>query len=174
MSILFLLLLTLIGVTSMNTSVLQERMAGNIRDIEVALQAGETSLRYGESQMAPFEANPQSVCTEFDPLFPGPGIIDPNGFWPTGSVQLNLPSWWTANGIDLQQDGSTKQVPEAWEDPRHVVEKLERVFESASSLDQDAYGSVPSTVFLRITARGIGATGATESILRSVFRLQCA
>jgi len=169
MSILFLLLLTLIGVTSMNTSVLQERMAGNIRDVDVALQAAETSLRYGESQLAVFEASPAVVCENPPP--PGAGA-DPNGIWPTGAVQLNMPSWWNANGIDLEQDGATKQVAEAWEDPRHVVEFLQKVPESAVPLD-DQYGGKNETLHLRITARGIGSTGATETLLRSIFKIHC-
>lgn len=47
-SLIFLLLMTLIGVTSMQTTTLQERMAGNSRDRNLALQAAEAGLRQGE------------------------------------------------------------------------------------------------------------------------------
>lgn len=48
-SLIFLLLMTLIGVTSMQTTTLQERMAGNARDRNLALQSAEAGLRQGET-----------------------------------------------------------------------------------------------------------------------------
>jgi type IV pilus assembly protein PilX len=48
-SLIFLLLLTLIGTTAMRTTTLQERMAGNSRDVNLSLQAAESALRAGES-----------------------------------------------------------------------------------------------------------------------------
>lgn len=44
-----LLMLTMIGVASMSNSTLQERMAGGVRDYNVAFQAAEASLRAGEA-----------------------------------------------------------------------------------------------------------------------------
>lgn len=43
-----LLVLTMIGVSSMSNSTLQERMAGGARDYNQAFQAAEASLRVGE------------------------------------------------------------------------------------------------------------------------------
>ncbi|MFN2309885.1 MAG: PilX N-terminal domain-containing pilus assembly protein [Gammaproteobacteria bacterium] len=48
-SLIFLLLMTLIGVTSMQSTTLQERMAGNTRDRNLAFQAAEAGLREGEA-----------------------------------------------------------------------------------------------------------------------------
>ncbi len=47
-ALLMLLLLTIIGISSMRGSTMQERMAGNMRDQSIAFQASETSLRRGE------------------------------------------------------------------------------------------------------------------------------
>ncbi|MEK8078890.1 pilus assembly PilX family protein [Pseudomonas sp. XK-1] len=44
-----LLVLTMIGVSSMSSSTLQERMAGGARDYNQAFQAAEASLRVGEA-----------------------------------------------------------------------------------------------------------------------------
>lgn len=44
-ALVFLVVLTIIGVTSMQTSTLQERMAGNTVDRSIALQAAEETLR---------------------------------------------------------------------------------------------------------------------------------
>ena len=46
---LFLLLLTIMGVSSMQSSTLQEKMVGNALEDNRALQAAEAALRAGES-----------------------------------------------------------------------------------------------------------------------------
>jgi len=50
-SLVFLLVLTIIGVTAMQSATLQERMAGNARDRNVAFQAGERALRAAEADI---------------------------------------------------------------------------------------------------------------------------
>jgi type IV pilus assembly protein PilX len=47
-ALIMLLLLTIIGLSSMRGTVLQENMAGNMRDSNLALQASEAALRKGE------------------------------------------------------------------------------------------------------------------------------
>ena len=49
MAMVFLLILTLIGVTTMSTTVLQEKMAGNMQDKNAAFQAAESALTSGET-----------------------------------------------------------------------------------------------------------------------------
>lgn len=46
-----LLLLTIIGLSSMRGTMLQENMAGNLRDSSLALQAAEAALRRGEKEV---------------------------------------------------------------------------------------------------------------------------
>ena len=50
-SLVFLLILTMIGVASIQDSTLQERMAGNERDRNLAFQAAEAALRVGEDHL---------------------------------------------------------------------------------------------------------------------------
>lgn len=47
----FLVLLTLIGITTMQVSTMQERMAGNARDHDLAFQNAEAGLRNGENYL---------------------------------------------------------------------------------------------------------------------------
>src|SRR5262249_36782287 len=46
--------LTVLGVVMMQTSRMQERMAGNTRDLNLALQGAEAGLRYGEALIASY------------------------------------------------------------------------------------------------------------------------
>ena len=48
-SLIFLLLMTLVGVTAMQGTTMQERMSGNMQDRNVAFQASEAALRLGEN-----------------------------------------------------------------------------------------------------------------------------
>ncbi len=50
-SLIFLVVITLLGVTAMKTATLEERMAGNLRDRNLALQAAEMGLRYAEQHI---------------------------------------------------------------------------------------------------------------------------
>lgn len=48
-ALVFLLVLTLLGLSAMRSSNLQERMAGNLRDRNMAFQSAEAALRAGEA-----------------------------------------------------------------------------------------------------------------------------
>ena len=48
-SLLMLLVMTLIGITAMNNTVLEEKMAGNTRQRQLAFQAAEAALRSAEN-----------------------------------------------------------------------------------------------------------------------------
>lgn len=60
-SLVMLLLMTLVGVASMQGTILQERMSGNLRDRELAFEATETALRAGETWVV---ANVPSAMNE--------------------------------------------------------------------------------------------------------------
>lgn len=47
-ALIMLLLITILGVSAMQTTTLEEKMAGNLRDRHVAFQAAEAALRAGE------------------------------------------------------------------------------------------------------------------------------
>ena len=49
-ALILLMLLTMIGVQGMRTNVMQERMAGNMRERNLAFQAAEAALRVGEAE----------------------------------------------------------------------------------------------------------------------------
>lgn len=49
--LIFLVVLTLFGISAMKTATMEERMAGNLRDRNLALQAAEMTLRYAEQHV---------------------------------------------------------------------------------------------------------------------------
>lgn len=66
-ALIMLLLVTVIGLASMRGTSMQERMAGNLRDQELALQAAEAALRQGEALVvSKFEANTLNTLSVAD------------------------------------------------------------------------------------------------------------
>lgn len=83
-SLIFLLLMTIIGVTTMQTTTLQERMAGNTRDMNLALQSAESALRDGENWLAISQANRAQAETHAE-------LPDPVAWDTSVHPPLNIP-----------------------------------------------------------------------------------
>ena len=80
LGLILLLILTLIGVSTMRGSVLDEKMAGNAKDRNFAFQSAESALRGGELWLQNNAIQPLATAT------------GSNGVW-----SLNSPggsSWW--------------------------------------------------------------------------------
>ena len=74
---LFLLLLTIMGISSMQSSTLQEKMVGNALEDNRALQAAEAALRAGEAAV---QANSASYSAETDHALPAAGMTPTSGW----------------------------------------------------------------------------------------------
>ena len=77
-ALIMLLLLTIIGLSSMRDTSLQENMAGNMRDSNLALQASEAALRQGEEEVVSrFMAG---TLSEFQPKVEDAPVVSYNDF----------------------------------------------------------------------------------------------
>lgn len=78
LGLVILLVITLIGVTGIETTVMQERMAGNLRQNDIALQSAEAALQAGlayiEAQRSPPIADPGG--TEY--VWPACTVVEAN------------------------------------------------------------------------------------------------
>lgn len=68
-ALVFLLLLTMIGISSMQNATLQEKMSGSVATRNTTLQLAEAALRIGENAVAATTFS-QAVCTGTDPCLP--------------------------------------------------------------------------------------------------------
>ncbi|HEC59907.1 MAG TPA: hypothetical protein ENI24_10115, partial [Methylophaga sp.] len=50
-SLIMLLIMTILAISSMSTTILEEKMSGNFKDRNMAFQAAEAGLRAGESYL---------------------------------------------------------------------------------------------------------------------------
>jgi len=71
-SLVILLIMTILGLTAMQTTMLQERMAGNMKDRNMAFQATEAALRTGENWVEANAAALQGAQSLRSVLAPNP------------------------------------------------------------------------------------------------------
>lgn len=92
--LIFLLLMTIIGVTSIQTTTLDERMAENLRNRNVAFQGAEAALRAGEAWLLASTVNQNTARANPDIADPASwdGLSNPN---PTGTVDTSDDSIWS-------------------------------------------------------------------------------
>ena len=149
-SLLILLVMTLIGVTAMSSSNLEEKMAGNSRDTMLAFQAAEAALRGGEAVVANLVTiAPFADCT-------GP-------FYALGcNPDVTADGTWAAA---IPYGGNLDKIKT---NPKYVIEYTGNTG-GVQSLNVDNYGDSSSqiTSTFRITARGTGGTDNAVVLLQS-------
>ncbi len=152
-SLIMLLLLTLIATTGMQTSSLEEKMAGNIRDKNLAFQAAESALKAAESSLSTL------------PSFSAAGT---NGFYsltstiPTATAVL-ADSFWTANPVATSAVTGTA-LGNSIVTPVYIIQDTGMV--------ADCPGAGTGTLgckYYRITVRATGGSTNAVVILQSIY-----
>jgi type IV pilus assembly protein PilX len=151
-SLIMLLLLTLIGVTAMQSTSLEEKMAGNMRDRSIAFQAAEAALRQGEAiaeaQSKLFPINNGLTGTSCPTVAP---LVD-NCTCPTACSAA-----WTSVLVSLGTAAGNA--------PQYFVEYLGSSFHCS-----DGGASDPKDCKrYRVTARSNPGTGRANVVLQSVY-----
>lgn len=158
-TLLFLVVLTLVALSAVNTGTMEERMARNSRDYNVALQAAEAALADARADLS----GAATLSTR------NPVIIQNVGFDTTCTNGLCTPApsgspaiWevennWTNRGVSYGTYTFAQQLPlvpspgGVSQQPRYLIETL---------------GASGSQWIYRITARGWGAGASTMVMLQ--------
>lgn len=160
----FLLILTLMGVSSMESTILEERMAGNMQDYRVAFQAAESALDEAEQWLAGRLLWPTSSADGSTGVWVRE-TMDPDAansvpWWWESTRNTN--TWWQANA--RAATGS----PELALAPRFIIEEY-RVATSGESLSLGTGVQDRARVYHRITARGVGRNASSVVQLQSTY-----
>ncbi len=151
----------MIGLTGTQTTVLEEKMAGNMRDRNLAFQAAESALRAGE--VAAVEAEPTLSCPAANP----PGFFLPRDENCDGTVETT--DIWDNSNFDWDTE-SILYVDESLADlsanPRFIVEDMGLICPLVT-----ACTSAQLRHNYRITARASGSTTAAVVILQSTIQV---
>lgn len=157
LALIFLLLMTMLSTSSMRTATMQERMAGNTRDLNLGFQSAEAALRIAEEWLLDTD-----VLPEFD---------DAAGLYQVNSTDRPV---WDGSGyspgngaVTLPGDLGTAQPPQ------YYIERLSSIRPAGTSTETGA--PAEDIHYFRVTAVGYGLAeegGAPLAavVLRSVYR----
>jgi type IV pilus assembly protein PilX len=152
-ALVMLLIMTVLGVTAARNTNLQERMAGNLRDNNLAFQSAERALREGETFLQgatiPAFTGANGLLTMQD----GAGQA---AFWSNDA-------WWVANG----RPAPSLAGDDVARAPLYVIEELPAIEDEGGSL---VFGALPDIGFYRVTAQAQGGTADAVTILQSTYR----
>ena len=156
-SLIILLVLTIIGVQSMESSVMEERMAGNFRDKRMAFEAAEAALKAGEDFLSLQTTVPVANST------------GSNGFYSFGSANIRSYSFWS--GVSTQN-----ALTGLAEGPKYVIEERGELAGSVSGANTIAEVGANSKQSAsdkkygyRITARGVGGSANAVVMLQADY-----
>jgi type IV pilus assembly protein PilX len=158
-SLLLLLVMTLLGLAAVQVTRLEERMAGNMRDVNIAFQSAESGLRDAENRLRLMVARPP-ICATAPCAVPA--------VWERDSLPENLRNqtgaWWTTNAQEYGVAG-THEIQQAAVDPRVLIEDAGFVADSLTV----GHGPPEGRNFYRITAHSTGATDTAQAVLESTY-----
>ena len=163
MSLVILLILTILGLSSVQTTSLQERMSRNASDSNLAFQAAESALRDGEDLLGGFGS-----MTAFD-----------NGGTGTGRENgpQEVPAWEVVDWSPTT-DSCTGCIPAETAisgtatQPKYVVEHVKTVESDDDRLNLNNIGvttGAGKTEVFRVTAFGVGGTDSARVMLQSTY-----
>lgn len=163
MALAFLVILTIIGVTALSTTSLQEKMAGNVQDKNTAFQAAESALREAESVVEAWPSKPDFTLNVNGLYTPQPAGTDP--WW------VNMD--WTDTAKVLPYSSTIAEVSQM---PAYIIEDLGSLAGSTAGTGSLVTGFAPPAAtsggasMYRITAHGVGRTDSAVAEVQSVYR----
>ncbi|MGQ3890406.1 pilus assembly PilX family protein [Legionella sp. CNM-4043-24] len=151
-ALLMLLVLTLLGISTIQVTSMQEKMTANLQDKELSFRAAESALAAGEIWLMAQGTLPRvSVnCTAW------PCVQEERSNFNFASQSL---SWWAGNSTAYASGLDNVNTA-----PRYVIEFLQFVPDSPAVGNA---GTGAGVYYYQITARGTGSTNDSVSILQT-------
>jgi len=156
-ALIMLLVMTVLGIAAMQVTRMEERMAGNSRDVNLAFQAAEAGLRDAEKRIfvgpKPMPTCSAAPCT----------VWDKDHLLPPDLRDRNL-TWWTTYGVEYGA-AATKEITEVTRDPIVTTEHL--WFEPDSLAPPN--GKKVGRDYYKVTANATGASDTANVVLESTY-----
>lgn len=150
-TLILLLVMTLLGVASINSGLFQQKMSGNMRDKERSFEASEAAIAEAEDWilLLPSATIPIASCITQPCVL----SVDPNRY-----PEIKPVTWWNTNSAV-----TSASLPDLASQPQYVIEH-ERFVHDDNTIGQ---GYAPSgTQFYRVTSRATGHTTTAKTVLQ--------
>lgn len=160
-ALVILLIITVLGISGLQTTTLEERMAAGARDRDLAFQAAEAALAEGEAfietlgpgSLAQFQLNANG-------LFVAPQTASTPDRW----VSVDWEGDATIPTVGTSIDGVVAQ-------PRYIIEHVTTLVAAEDSLNISNLGApvgTPTEIF-RVTSRAQGGTARAVVMLQATY-----
>jgi type IV pilus assembly protein PilX len=162
-SLIMLVLLTLLGVTAMQVTGLEEKMAGNMKSNNLAFQSAETALREGETWLGSRTSEPavdSATLWAFNAMDPGPTNSTP---WWFDTVRNA--TWWSANGVQSTAIMEGYPTTGTTNKPYNIIEFK---YFASDTLNIGTNNPPPGMNYYQITAKGTGPNGQSRQLVQSI------
>lgn len=166
-SLIFLILLTLLGFSASRGVIMQELISRNFSDQNLAFQAAEAALKYAEACIRNSNGEPSGGPTAVLALCtPGTGTIPPMPYADTTLQNAPTTFWTTTTGTAYGGStlgGGTLSLPTGAlsSQPSYVIAVMN--WTSCNGIDDDS-------CIYQITAWGAGVNPSTQKIVQSIYR----
>jgi len=191
-TLMFLVILTLLGVTAMTSTTMEERMAGNTRDSAIALQAAESALRDARRDISNLPvsgvgrgmsftvgdfgnalAEPGTCNSSTDPDLRGLCLpaLDPSGDTHGKKLGAIVPSFpqHSLSGPPSLAYGEITGANDLGGEGKPVPATVPRYIIEGYCMRASGESLQPFCNFYRITARGYGRNPNTQITLQETF-----
>lgn len=152
-ALVFLLALSMLGIWSASNNALEERMAGNTRNRDLAFEAAEAALEDAEATISDWHNGPFNGNGG---LFMYRGVNESKTVTATqqndAQYWRDLSFWTTTNSRQVLT--ARKKLEQVAQRPRYIIEKM---------------SPVGDLEYYRITARGVGGDSNAVVILQSII-----
>jgi type IV pilus assembly protein PilX len=160
-SMLLLLVMTVLALAASQATQMQERMAGNARDLDLAFQAGEAGVRAAEARIQQSIAPKRAaslICAQRDEC---------DAVGREDSIQdyehRDL-AWWKANAYEMEQ--TLGQVSDK---SRYVIERWADV---PDTLTRGSSMQKSGTIYYVATSHAQGATDSAVAMMETSYAVR--
>jgi Tfp pilus assembly protein PilX len=190
--LLILVVALLLGITATNSTIMQERMAGNFRDVSLAFQASEAGSRWAAAWVLSRTDDIQDRLVPCSDPCAANDVVRARGVYGYRPDSGN-PLWETTGmyrwyGLDPTEDvlvePPQKFAPDKSDNPWIIHDQPRFIIETVGPDTENAYGGVvlddfagnpygpvlTGTFYYRVTSLGYGARENSNAIISTVVR----
>lgn len=152
-SLLLLFVITLLGVSTMQSTHMQEKMTANLQDKERSFMAAESALRAGETWLLSLQTQPPVTATCINYPCVQDKYVDV-------VFETQTEAWWQTRSAAY-----TSSLEDVATAPRFIVEYLQ--FIPDTPIVGSNQQNVAGVHYYQVTARGTGADNTAVTVLQT-------